>query len=59
MTANILYAYAHHTYVHTNNRVLDEGPDVMFSIADLDPEDDTIEIIASQFFSKQVIILLQ
>ena len=45
-----------HTCAHirTTNRVLDEGPDVMFSIADLDPEDDTVEIIASQFFSKQV-----
>ena len=39
---------------NTTNRVLDEGPDVMFSIADLDPEDVTVEIIASQFFSKQV-----
>lgn len=35
-------------------RVLDEGPDVMFSVADLDPLDDTIEIIASQFFSKKL-----
>ncbi|KAL3769581.1 hypothetical protein ACHAWU_005533 [Discostella pseudostelligera] len=35
-------------------RVLDEGPDVMFSIADLDPSDDTIEIIASQFFNKKL-----
>jgi hypothetical protein len=35
-------------------RVLDEGPDVMFSVADLDPSDDTVEIIASQFFSKKV-----
>jgi len=33
---------------------LDEGPDVMFSVADLDPSDDTIEILASQFFSKKV-----
>lgn len=33
-------------------RVLDEGPDVMFSVADLDPTDDTVEIIASQFFSR-------
>ena len=35
-------------------RILDEGPDVMFSVADLDPSDDTIEIIASQFFSKKL-----
>lgn len=35
-------------------RVLDEGPDVMFSVADLDPQDDTIEVIASQFFSKKL-----
>eukprot|EP00985_Skeletonema_marinoi_P023475 scaffold15698_cov154-Skeletonema_marinoi.AAC.11 len=35
-------------------RILDEGPDVMFSVADLDPQDDTIEVIASQFFSKKL-----
>ena len=35
-------------------RVLDEGPDVMFSVADLDPSDDTIEVIASQFFSRKI-----
>ncbi len=35
-------------------RVLDEGPDVMFSVADLDPTDDTVEVLASQFFSKKV-----
>ena len=35
-------------------RVLDEGPDVTFSVADLDAEDDTVEIIASQFFSKRL-----
>jgi len=35
-------------------RILDEGPDVMFSVSDLDPSDDTIEIIASQFFSKKL-----
>jgi hypothetical protein len=34
--------------------VLDEGPDVMFNVADLDPSDDTIEIIASQFFNKRL-----
>ncbi len=35
-------------------RVLDEGPDVMFSIADMDTTDDTIEVFASQFFNKKV-----
>jgi len=35
-------------------RVLDDGPDVMFSVADLDTSDDTIEVIASQFFSKKL-----
>mmetsp|Transcript_14559 Transcript_14559/g.31657 ORF Transcript_14559/g.31657 Transcript_14559/m.31657 type:complete len:913 (-) Transcript_14559:60-2798(-) len=35
-------------------RVLDEGPDVMFNVADLDPSDDTVEVIASQFFSKKL-----
>ena len=34
--------------------VLASGPDVMFSIADLDPQDDTIEVIASEFFRKRV-----
>mmetsp|Transcript_10483 Transcript_10483/g.12762 ORF Transcript_10483/g.12762 Transcript_10483/m.12762 type:complete len:891 (+) Transcript_10483:262-2934(+) len=34
--------------------VLDEGPDVMFSVADLDPNDDTVEVIASQFFGHSV-----
>ena len=36
------------------HRVLDEGPDVMFSVADLDTTDDTIEIIASQFFNRKL-----
>jgi hypothetical protein len=35
-------------------RVLATGPDVMFTIADLDTDDDTIEVIASQFFDKKV-----
>ncbi|KAG7340257.1 hypothetical protein IV203_023800 [Nitzschia inconspicua] len=34
--------------------VLDTGPDVMFAIADLDPTDDTIEVLSSQFFDKKV-----
>ena len=35
-------------------RVLAEGPDVMFCVADLDPDDDTLEVFSSQFFGKQV-----
>ena len=35
-------------------RVLDEGPDVMFSVADLDPGDGTVEVVASQFFKRRV-----
>jgi hypothetical protein len=35
-------------------RVLATGPDVMFSVADLDTTDDTIEVISSQFFKKKV-----
>jgi hypothetical protein len=34
--------------------VLATGPDVMFAVADLDPNDDTIEVLASQFFDKKV-----
>lgn len=34
--------------------VLARGPDVMFSVADMDPTDNTIEVIASQFFDKKV-----
>lgn len=36
------------------NRILDEGPDVMFSVADLDTEDDTVEVLASEFFSRKL-----
>lgn len=39
---------------HSLCSVLDEGPDVMFAVADLDTEDDTIEVIASRFFDKKV-----
>jgi hypothetical protein len=35
-------------------RILATGPDVMFAVADLDTDDDTIEVIASQFFDKKV-----
>ena len=34
--------------------ILDKGPDVMFCVADLDCSDNTVEIIASQFFGKKV-----
>ena len=34
--------------------MLDNGPDVMFSVADLDTTDDTIEVIASQFFNRKL-----
>ena len=51
---SIFLLYLHPMCSYYNYRVLDEGPDVMFSVADLDPLDDTIEIIASQFFSKKL-----
>lgn len=35
-------------------RVLATGPDVMFNVADMDETDETIEVIASQFFDKKV-----
>lgn len=35
-------------------RVLAEGPDVMFSVADLDQSDNTVEVLAAQFFGKKV-----
>jgi hypothetical protein len=35
-------------------RVLATGPDVMFAVADIDSDDDTIEVLASQFFDKKV-----
>jgi hypothetical protein len=34
--------------------VLDDGPDVMFNVVDMDPTDDSVEIIASQFFGEKV-----
>jgi hypothetical protein len=34
--------------------VLSEGADVMFNVADLDTEDDTVEVIASHFFGRKV-----
>lgn len=41
-------------HVPWKERVLATGPDVMFAVADLDPKDDTIEVLASQFFDKKV-----
>lgn len=35
-------------------RVLATGPDVTFAVADMDANDDTIEILASQFFDEKV-----
>jgi len=49
-----LYDPFHPRNVPWKVRVLDDGPDVMFSVADLDTSDDTIEVIASQFFSKKL-----
>jgi hypothetical protein len=37
--------------------VLADGPDVMFCVADLDPTDDTVEVLASQFFHQSVRLL--
>uniref|UniRef100_A0A7S4QK00 Uncharacterized protein n=1 Tax=Ditylum brightwellii TaxID=49249 RepID=A0A7S4QK00_9STRA len=39
-------------------RVLDVGPDVMFSVADLDTTDNSVEVITSQFFGKKSIFAL-
>lgn len=36
--------------------VLATGPDVMFAVADLDPNDGCIEVIASEFFSERVVV---
>lgn len=35
-------------------RILATGPDVTFAIADMNPDDDTIEVLASQFFDEKV-----
>jgi hypothetical protein len=34
--------------------VLAKGPDVMFEVVDLDPEDDTMEVFAAEFFSRRL-----
>ena len=52
-TCPLSYHFINRIPTHfANKRVLDEGPDVMFSVADMDPNDDTVEVIASQFFRK-------
>ena len=38
-------------------RVLHRGPDVLFSLVDLDETDDTIEVLASEFFGERVTLL--
>jgi hypothetical protein len=47
----------HSRHLPWKARVLASGPDVMFSVADLDAGDDTIEVLASEFFNKQVTLL--
>eukprot|EP00542_Grammatophora_oceanica_P010261 CAMPEP_0194026388 /NCGR_PEP_ID=MMETSP0009_2-20130614/706_1 /TAXON_ID=210454 /ORGANISM="Grammatophora oceanica, Strain CCMP 410" /LENGTH=764 /DNA_ID=CAMNT_0038665057 /DNA_START=476 /DNA_END=2770 /DNA_ORIENTATION=- len=49
-----LFDPLHARHLPWKSHVLDEGPDVMFTVADLDTEDDTVEVIASQFFSRKV-----
>ncbi|GAB5032223.1 afg1-family atpase [Nannochloropsis oceanica] len=34
--------------------VLVKGPDVMFDVVDLDPEDDVLEVFAAEFFSRRL-----
>jgi len=34
--------------------VITQGPDVMFEVVDLDPDDDSVEIIAAEFFSERL-----
>uniref|UniRef100_A0A6U5YY65 EF-hand domain-containing protein n=1 Tax=Guillardia theta TaxID=55529 RepID=A0A6U5YY65_GUITH len=34
--------------------ILAEGPDVMFEVVDLDPEDDTVEVVAAEFFRQRL-----
>ena len=41
-------------HIPWKERVLATGPDVMFAVADIDSSDDTIEVLASQFFDKKV-----
>lgn len=46
----------HPKYLPWQAHVLAAGPDVMFCIADLNPQDDTIEVLSSQFFPKTVVL---
>eukprot|EP00960_Hanusia_phi_P007913 226850-Hanusia_phi.AAC.3 len=34
--------------------VLAQGPDVMFEVLDLDPEDETVEVVAAEFFRQRL-----
>ena len=50
-----LAGYNHsHATVWSKSSVLQDGPDVMFTVADLDQDDDTIEVIASRFFDRKI-----
>jgi len=44
----------HARHLPWKERVLVTGPDVTFAVADMNPNDDTIEILASQFFDEKV-----
>ena len=44
----------HPRHLPWKSHVLDEGPDVMFAVADLDTTDETIEVISSEFFDRKV-----
>lgn len=46
----------HSRHTPWKEHVLGRGPDVMFAVADMNPKDNTIEVISSQFFGKQVVI---
>jgi hypothetical protein len=46
----------HPRHLPWKSHILDEGPDVMFAVADLDCTDDTIEVISSEFFDRKVTI---
>jgi hypothetical protein len=44
----------HTRHLPWTTRVLASGPDVMFSVADLDTTDETVEVLTSEFFAKRV-----
>jgi len=47
----LIFSYLLHCKIKS---VLAEGPDVMFSVVDMDATDDTVEVISSQFFGEKV-----